>query len=91
MDAVHTVRPIIASLTSEDTYVIPGRGTVYVVPNPRDTDNDDWSWLIGQRVMLDGYLVEVWAVESYRILGLYRKGRPIGVMVRGMPEDSYSI
>ena len=76
------ISPIVADLTSLETHNITGRGRVYVVPNPRDTQNDNWGWLIGSWVRLDGRIVEVRSVESFRTYGLYPAGRPIGIIVR---------
>ena len=90
-----TVGLIVAPLafTSLDTYVIdrttlpnPGpRLTVYTVLNPTDVEHcDDWAHLIVQTVLIDGVERKVAGVESYRLGGPYRAGRPIGLAV----EDS---
>jgi len=83
MDQTDIISPIVAELTSEDSYSIQGKGSVYIVRNPRDTHSDErWGWLIGHWVKLDGRLVEVLGVESYLLHGRYAKGKPIGIIVR---------
>lgn len=88
MGDMNSVSPIVANLTSEDIYLIGGRGVVHIVRNPRDTHSDEnWRWLINHRVRLDGYLAEVLSVESYCIHGLYSAGRPIGIIIREVDEE----
>ena len=73
---------IVADLVGEYSHHIRDRGHVYSVPNPRDTDNGDWGWLVNHYVCLDGHIVKVLGVESFCIAGLYRKGRPIGLLIK---------
>lgn len=77
------ISPIVADFTSEDHYEITGKGHVYTVRNPRDVPTaDSWDWLINKWVRLDGRIVEVVGVESFRIYGTYAAGRPIGILIR---------
>lgn len=86
-----TISPIVAELVSTDHHDITGRGRVYVVSNPRDCQNDGWGWLIGKWARLDGRIVEVLSVESFRTFGVYPKGKPIGVIVREISAEEASI
>lgn len=81
------ISPIAANLTSEGRYEITGRGTVYVVRNPRDCK--DIKWLMNQWIRLDGRVVEVVAIDHYAINGTYLAGKPLGLIVREIsPADS---
>lgn len=86
-----TISPIVAELVSTDHHDITSRGRVYVVSNPRDCQNDDWGWLIGKWVRLDGRIVEVRGVESFRTFGVYPKGKPIGLLIREVAVEDTSI
>ena len=45
------ISPIVANFTSEDHYVVTGKGDVYIVCNPRDVlTADSWDWLINKWV-----------------------------------------
>lgn len=77
------ISPIVADFTSEDHYEVTGRGSVYIVRNPREIHSSEgWSWLINKWVRLDGRIVLVTGVESYAIHGIYAAGRPIGILVK---------
>ena len=83
------ISPIVADFASEDHYKITGKGDVYIVRNPRDVHTaDSWGWLINKWVRLDGRIVEVIGVESYRIYGTYAAGRPIGILVKEISEEN---
>lgn len=83
------ISPIVADFASLDHFDITGRGRVYTVPNPRDVhSSENWGWLLNHWVRLDGRIVEVIGVESYAIYGTYSKGRPIGLLVREIPQEN---
>lgn len=64
---------------STDRFEIKGRGTVFSVVLDRDCENFDW--LIGHKIILDGKEVEVAGVESYAIVPK-RKGSVIGLLIK---------
>jgi hypothetical protein len=63
-----------------------GEKPVWVVENPQDCPNNDFSWLIGQIVELDGRRVKVWGVEKFMIGGTYPKGKLIGLGVEDIQK-----
>ena len=58
-----------------------GERPIWIVRNPQDCVGNDFSWLIGQIVELDGRRVKVREVERFMIGGTYPKGKLIGLGV----------
>lgn len=72
MDAVR-------ELTSTDSFVVKGRGTVYVTVEP------DPLLTPGETILLDGTLVVVAGIERWAIAP--KPGRMIGVLVNQSGDD----
>lgn len=62
---------------SLDTFLIKGRGRVFVVENDKDRDNND---LLGSEVTIDGVNYKVCGVESFAMQKI-AKGVRIGLLV----------
>jgi hypothetical protein len=70
----------IPKFRSEDSFEISGRGLVHCVRLSEEVDNFDH--LIGKPVEIDGRVHTVKGVEFFGHAAPYRKGEPIGLLIK---------
>jgi len=71
---------------SKDSFLIEGRGRVYIVSNPRMCRSEEIGDCIGSAVVIDGVTRTVRGVERHA-LPIIRKGANIGILVGGQAGE----
>lgn len=68
------------SFKSTGTYELKGRGHVFTAALDRDCQ--DFDWIVGQDVLIDGVSHRVSGVERFQHFPPWRKGEAIGLFVK---------
>jgi hypothetical protein len=72
-----SVRPVFKAL---DRYKVPDVGLLVTVELDRDTD--DFSHLVGQKIVIDGKLETCFSVERFSHMPPWKQGQRVSLLIR---------